>query len=104
MSIIQKIKRFIVGTEDKEEANYPPEFGVIKWKDGARQSAVNTWRSKFIAIVRQGKTVRKKQYFPRREKVIEKTRNIPIYDETGGQSKPEVPTHVEEEPSVIKWD
>lgn len=90
--------------EEEEQSNYPYRFLVVKWRDNAQQKAVKSWRAKKLVYIEGGKVKWQKGYFPGREKIRGQAMNVPYYDETGGQSAPEIPEQARAEPGVIEFE
>ena len=100
--MINKLRSIFGNTEEEEsDASYPYKFLVVKWRDNAHRKAARSWRSKKLVYIEGGTVQWERAYFPGRGKTISRTKGIPFYDETGGQSAPELETYAKEEPGVL---
>lgn len=104
MGLIAAIKQKITKDKQNGKAGMPYRYQTVTWNTGARRMGVGKARNKLIQIVENGQN---KKRYPFNKHIVEALRdkkNMPLWDETGGQSEPEQDYLAQWDPSLIAYD
>lgn len=103
--IIQELKNFVSRNANQQNSAMPRRYASVTWNSGARRMGVGGQRNKKVHIIENNSP--KKAWFPYSEHIINamrEVRSMPVWDETGGQDKPEPDLLANYDPGRIGYD